>query len=129
MRNKIQKFSSGAKWESIVCYSRVIKAGSRVIVTGTTATDENSEVVGKGNAYEQTRFIFKKIEKYLKTAGAELENVIINRIYITDISKWQEVAKAHAEIFSEIKPCTTMVEVKGLVHPDMIVEIETEAFV
>lgn len=129
MGNKIQRFSSGAKWESIVGYSRVIKAGNRVIVTGTTSTDENSEIVGTGDAYLQTKFIFQKIEKYLKKAGAELDDVIINRIYVTDITKWEEIGRAHSEFFRDIKPCTTMVEVKGLVHPEMLVEIETEAVV
>lgn len=125
--NKIEKFSSGAKWEDIVGYSRVVKAGNRIIVGGTTAVDENSVLVGKGDAYLQTRYVFKKIERYLKQAGANLENVIINRIYVTDISKWEEIGRAHSEFFGEIKPCCMMIEVKGFIDTDMIVEIETEA--
>ena len=126
---KIQKYSGGAKWEEIVGYSRMIRAGNRIIVTGTTATDENSQVVGAGDAYCQTKYIFNKIADFLNMAGASLNDVVINRIYVTDISRWEEVARAHREIFGNVKPCTTMVEIKGLVHPDMLVEIETEAII
>jgi enamine deaminase RidA (YjgF/YER057c/UK114 family) len=91
---KITKISSGAKWEDIVGYSRAIKIDNRIIIGGTTAINEKSEVVGKGNAYEQTKYVFGKIEKYLKKLGSSLENVIINRIYVTDISKWEEIGKA-----------------------------------
>lgn len=123
------KISSGAKWEDIVGYSRAIRVDNRVIVGGTTAVDENSEIVGKGNAYEQTKYVFRKIEKYLNELGSSLENVIINRIYVTDISKWEEIGKAHSEFFGKIKPCCMMIEVKGFINPDMIVEIETEAVI
>jgi len=125
----IEKFSSGAKWEDIVGYSRVVKAGNRIIVGGTTAVDENSDLVGKNDAYEQTKYVLQKIEKYLNKAGAKLENVIINRIYVTNISKWEEIGRAHAEFFAEIKPCCMMIEVKSFIDPDMIVEIETEAVI
>lgn len=125
--NEITRFSSGAKWEDIVGYSRVVKAGNRVIVGGTTAIDVNSNLVGKGDAYLQTKFVLQKIEKYLALAGAKPENVIINRIYVTDISKWEDIGRAHAEFFGNIKPCCNMIEVKGFIDPDMIVEIETEA--
>ncbi|HWA06253.1 MAG TPA: RidA family protein [Ignavibacteria bacterium] len=124
---EIKKISSGAKWEDIVGYSRVIKAGNRVMVTGTTSVDEKGDIVGVGDAYKQTRFIFQKIEKYLKEAGSSLEKVVWNRMFVTDISKWEEIGRAHAEFFKDIKPCATMVEVKGFIHPDMLVEIETEA--
>lgn len=124
---EIKKISSGAKWESIVGYSRAIRAGNRVMVTGTTSVNENGEIVGIGNAYEQTKYIFQKIEKYLIEAGSSLEKVVWNRMYVTDISKWEDIGRAHAEFFKDIKPCATMVEVKGFIHPDMIVEIETEA--
>ncbi|HMQ78077.1 MAG TPA: RidA family protein [Ignavibacteria bacterium] len=124
---EIKKISSGAKWESIVGYSRAIRAGNRVMVTGTTSVDENGGIVGVGNAYEQTKYIFQKIEKYLKETGSSLENVVWNRMYVTDISKWEDIGRAHAEFFKDIKPCATMVEVKGFIHPDMMVEIETEA--
>lgn len=126
---EIKKISSGAKWESIIGYSRAIRAGDRVMITGTTSIDENGNVLGKGNAYEQTRYIFQKIEKYLKEAGSSLDKVVWNRMYVTDISKWEEIGKAHAEFFLNIKPCATMVEVKGFIDPDMMVEIETEAIV
>lgn len=124
---EIKKISSGAKWESIVGYSRAIRAGNRVMVTGTTAVDENGEIICEGDAYAQTKYIFQKIEKYLKEAGSSLENVVWNRMFVTDISKWEDIARAHAEIFKNIKPCATMVEVKGFIHPDMLIEIETEA--
>lgn len=124
----IERLSGGAKWEDIVGYSRVVKTGDRVIVGGTTAIDGNSEVVGKGDAYLQTKFTLEKIRGYLEKAGASLENVVLNRIYVTDISRWEEIGRAHAEFFSKIKPCCTMIEVKGFIDPEMLVEIETEAF-
>jgi enamine deaminase RidA (YjgF/YER057c/UK114 family) len=126
---EIKKISSGAKWENIVGYSRAIKAGNRIMITGTTSVNENGEIVGIGNPYEQAKYIFQKIEKYLAEAGATLDNVVWNRMYVTDISRWEDIAKAHAEFFINIKPCATMVEVKGFIHPDMMVEIETEAIV
>lgn len=125
----IKKFSSGAKWEDIVGYSRAVKIDSRIIIGGTTAIDENSNVVGKGDAYTQTKYIFKKIEIYLEQLGASLDNVIHNKIYVTDISRWEEIGRAHAEFFGKIKPCCTMIEVKGLVSSEMLVEIETEAVI
>ena len=100
-------------------------AASRVLGT----VDEEGNIVGANDPYEQTKFIFQKIEKYLKQAGASLQDVVRNRIYVTDISRWEEAGRAHAEFFSSIKPCCTMVEVKGLVSPDMLVEIETEAII
>ncbi|KXK50660.1 MAG: putative aminoacrylate peracid reductase RutC [Chlorobi bacterium OLB5] len=124
---EIKKISSGAKWENIVGYSRAVKAGNRVMVTGTTAVDDEGKIVGVGDAYTQTKFIFQKIEKYLKEAGSSMEKVVWNRMFVTDISKWEDIGRAHAEFFIDIKPCATMVEVKGLVHPDMLIEIETEA--
>lgn len=125
--SEFQKLSSGAKWESIVGYSRAVKAGNRILIGGTTAVDENSKIVGKNDAYAQTKYIFQKIEKYLKEFGASFENVIINRIYVTEISKWEDIGRAHAEFFGKIKPCCNMIEVKGFVSPEMLVEIETEA--
>ena len=124
---EIKKISSGAKWEDIVGYSRAIRAGNRVMVTGTTSVNENGDIIGIGNAYEQTKYIFQKIEKYLKEAGSSLDKVVWNRMFVTDISQWEDIGRAHAEFFRDIKPCATMVEVKGFIHPDMIVEIETEA--
>lgn len=99
------------------------------MVTGTTSVDENGEIVGKGDTYLQTKYIFQKIEKYLKEAGSSLEQVVWNRMFVTDISKWEDIGRAHAEFFKDIKPCATMVEVKGFIHPDMMVEIETEAII
>jgi enamine deaminase RidA (YjgF/YER057c/UK114 family) len=126
---EIQKISSGGKWEDIVGYSRAIRAGSRVMVTGTTAVDESGFIVGAGDVYRQTIYIFQKIKKYLEEAGSSIEQVVWNRMFVTDISKWEEIARAHAEIFGKIKPCVTMVEIKGLINPDMLIEIETEAIV
>jgi len=123
----VLRLAGGAKWESIVGYSRAVRYGSTVIIGGTTAVDEDRNIVGANDPYEQARYIFQKIEKYLEQAGAGLKDVVRNRIYVTDISLWEEIAKAHAEFFGDIKPCCTMVEVKGLIQPDMLVEIETEA--
>jgi len=127
--NNIEKLSSGAKWEDIVGYSRAVKIGNRIIIGGTTAVDENSKIVGKEDIYTQTKYIFQKIEKYLTQLGAKLENVVMNKMYVTDISKWEQIGKAHAEFFGKIKPCCVMIEVSGFVSPDMLVEIETEAVV
>lgn len=120
--------SSGAKWENIVGYSRAVKVGNIIEVAGTSAV-ENDEIVGKDDAYLQTRFIIQKIEKALKEAGAELKDVVRTRMYVTDISRWEDIGRAHGEFFRDIKPASTMVEVKGLVHPDMLVEIEVSAVV
>ncbi len=122
-------FSSGAKWEDIVGYSRAVKVGNIIEVTGTVAVDENNQLVGENSAYEQTLFILQKIEKILIRAGASLKDVIRTRIYVTDISRWEEYGKAHGEIFNKIKPCTTMVEVKGLIDPSFLVEIEASAII
>lgn len=126
MSSKI-KISSGAKWEDIVGYSRVVRTGNRIIVNGTTAIDDKGELTGKGDVYAQAKYILQKIIGYLEQAGAKPEDVVRNRIYITDISRWEEAGRAHAEFFGSIKPCCTMVEIKGLIDPEMLVEIETEA--
>lgn len=122
-----QKFSSGAKWESIVGYSRAVKVGNRIYVTGTTATDENSNIVGVGDAYAQTVQTIKNIERALKALGAGLENVVRTRMFVTDISRWEEYGRAHGEFFREIMPATTMVEVAKLIDPQMLIEIEADA--
>jgi enamine deaminase RidA (YjgF/YER057c/UK114 family) len=122
-----QKYSSGAKWEPIVGYSRALRVGGRIYVTGTTATDENGEIVGKGDAYAQTVQVIKNIEKALKALGAGLENVVRTRMFVTDISRWEEYGRAHGEFFRDIMPCTTMVEVSRLIDPDMLIEIEADA--
>src|SRR4028119_249005 len=122
-----QKYSSGAKWESIVGYSRAVKVGDRIYVTGTTAIDENGEIVGAGDAYAQTVQVIKNIERALRALGAELENVVRTRMFVTDISRWEEHGKAHGEFFGEILPATTMVEVSKLIDPQMLIEIEADA--
>jgi enamine deaminase RidA (YjgF/YER057c/UK114 family) len=120
-------YSSGAEWEDIVGYSRAVKIGNVIEVTGTVAVDENRQVIGKDNPYEQTKFILSKIEKVLQRAGAELKDVIRTRMFVTDISRWEEYGKAHGEVFREIKPCTTMVEVSALIEKDYLIEIEATA--
>ena len=126
---KRTNFSSGAKWEDLVGYSRAVKVGNIIEVTGTVAVDENNKLVGENSAYEQTLYILQKIEQVLIRAGASMKDVIRTRIYVTDISRWEEYGKAHGEFFSEIKPCTTMVEVKGLIDPSFLVEIEASAII
>jgi len=120
-------YASGAKWEDIVGYSRAVKIGNTIEVTGTVAIDENNLLVGKGDAYRQTKFILEKIEKVLQRAGASLKDVVRTRMFVTDISRWEEYGKAHGEFFSEIKPCTTMVEVSNLIAPEYLIEIEVTA--
>ena len=124
---KREKYSSGAKWESIVGYSRAVKVGTRIYVTGTTATDENSNIVGVGDAYAQTVQVIKNLEKALQALGATLENVVRTRMFVTDISRWEEYGRAHGEFFREIMPATTMVEVSKLIDPQMLIEIEVDA--
>jgi len=120
-------YSSGAKWEDIVGYSRAVKIGNTIEVTGTVAVDANNELVGKNDAYAQTRFIIEKIEAVLKRAGASLSDVVRTRMFVTDISRWEEYGRAHGEFFSSIKPCTSMIEVKGLIDPEYLIEIEATA--
>ena len=122
-----QKYSSGVKWESIVGYSRAVRVGSRIYVTGTTATGENGEIVGANDAYAQTVQTIKNIERALKALGADLESVVRTRMFVTDISRWEEYGRAHGEFFSEIMPATTMVEVSKLIDPQMLIEIEADA--
>ena len=120
-------YSSGAKWEDIVGYSRAVKIGNVVEVTGTVAVDENNLLVGKGNAYEQTKFIISKIEKVLQQAGASLNDVVRTRMFVTDISRWEEYGRAHGEFFKDIKPCTSMIEISSLIEGDYMIEIEATA--
>jgi enamine deaminase RidA (YjgF/YER057c/UK114 family) len=120
-------YSSGAKWEDIVGYSRAVKIGNIIEVTGTVAVDENNQLVGGDSAYEQTRFVISKIEQVLKKAGASLNDVIRTRIFVTDISRWEEYGRAHGEYFGTIKPCTTMVEISRLIDKLYLVEIEASA--
>lgn len=120
-------YSSGAKWEDIVGYSRAVKIGNIIEVTGTVAVDENNQLVGGNDAYAQTRFILQKIEKVLERAGASLGDVVRTRMFVTDISRWEEYGRAHGEFFSSIKPCTSMIEIKGLIAPESLIEIEATA--
>ncbi|MCQ3936243.1 MAG: RidA family protein [Chloroflexi bacterium] len=125
--NNRMNISSGAKWEDIVGYSRAVRVGNVIEVAGTTAIDDEGNVVGVNDAYEQTKLIFKKIEKALAEAGATLKNVVRTRMFVTDISQWEEIGRAHGEFFREIKPAASMIEVKGLISPDLLIEIEVTA--
>jgi len=120
-------YSSGSKWEDIVGYSRAVKVGDLLEVAGTVASGPDGKVVGKDDAYVQTKFIYTKIEEVLKRAGASMKDVVRVRLFVTDISRWQEYGKAHSEFFKDIKPCTTMVEVNALIEPDYLTEIEATA--
>jgi len=124
-----QNITTGTQWEEIVGYSRAVRVGNWVSVSGTTAVDENSAVVGLGDASVQTRFIIQKIEKALIACGASLANVIRTRMFVTDISQWEAVGRVHGEFFSQIKPASTMVEVKALISPELLVEIEVDAII
>jgi enamine deaminase RidA (YjgF/YER057c/UK114 family) len=122
-------YPSGSKWEDIIGYSRAVKIDNIIEVTGTVASDENGNTVGKNNPYEQTKYILQKIEKVLQQAGASLKDVIRTRLFVTEISKWEEYGRAHGECFAEIKPCTTMVEVNSLIGDEYLVEIEVTAII
>lgn len=122
-------FSSGTKWEPIVGYSRAVRVERFVYVSGTTATDQHGNLVGAGDASAQTRQTLTNIQTALESLGAKLEDVVRTRIYVTDITKWEEVGRAHGEFFKNIKPASTMVEVKSLINPQMLVEIEAEAII
>lgn len=122
-------YSSGADWEDIVGYSRAVKIGSVIEVSGTVAVDEQNVLVGPGDAYEQTKFIIQKIEQVLIHAGATLNDVVRTRMFVKDISRWEEYGKAHGEFFKHIKPCTTMVEVSALISNEHLIEIEATAII
>lgn len=123
------QFSSGATWEEIVGYSRAVRVGNTIEVTGTVAVDDAGAVVGAGDPYEQTKFILQKIERVLQQAGGSLKDVVRTRMFVTDIDRWEEYGKAHGEVFRSIKPCTTMVEVSRLIGPEYLIEIEATAIV
>jgi reactive intermediate/imine deaminase len=121
-----QTFSTNAKWEPIVGYSRAVRVGNLVFVTGTTATDENGKIVGVNDAYAQTKQALQNIERVLKRAGAEMKDVVRTRLFVTDISRWEDYGRAHAEYFRSVLPATTMVEVSKLISPEMMVEVEAD---
>lgn len=122
-----QRYSSGAKWEPLVGYSRAVRVGDRVYVTGTAATGENGEIVAPGDAYGQTVQCIRNIERALKAFDLSLDNVVRTRMFVTDISRWEEYGRAHGEFFREVMPATTMVEVSKLIDPQMLIEIEADA--
>jgi enamine deaminase RidA (YjgF/YER057c/UK114 family) len=120
-------YGSGSKWEDIIGYSRVVRMGNIIEVTGTVAANENGEMVGPDDAFEQTKYIIQKIETHLARAGATLKDVVRTRMFVTDITRWEEYGRAHGEAFGNIKPCTSIIGVAALIEPGYLIEIEATA--